>query len=56
MARGASPWQRLPAEPGRTVVHLAMEMRSPMLPLLDPPPAPRTTVVADSIATAAQAR
>ena len=56
MARGASPWQRLPAEPGRSVVHLAMEMGSPMLPLLDPPPAPRTTVVADSAAPAARAR
>ena len=56
MARGASPWQRLPADPGRSVVHLAMEIKSPMLPLLDPPPAPRTTVVADSAATAARAR
>jgi hypothetical protein len=59
MARGASPWQRLPADPGRSVVQLAMEIRSPMLPLLDPPPAPpapRTTVVADSADTAARAR
>ena len=47
MAHGASPWQRLPAEPGRSVVQLAMEIRSPMLPLLDPPPPPRTTVVAE---------
>ena len=56
MLRGASPWQRLPADPGRSVVQLAVDLRSPLLPLLDPPPAPRTTVVAESGATAAQAR
>ena len=56
MARGASPWQKLPADPGRTVVHLAMDIKSPMLPLLAPPPAPRSTVVADSADSAARAR
>ena len=56
MARGASPWQRLPADPGRSVVQLAMDLRSPLLPLLDPPPPPRTTVLADSADTTAQAR
>ena len=55
MARGASPWQKLPADPGRSVVHLAMQIKSPMLPLLDPPPAPRNTVVAGSDAAAAAA-
>ena len=56
MARGASPWQRLPADPGRSVVQLAMDLRSPLLPLLDPPPPARTTVLADSADTTAQAR
>lgn len=56
MAHGASPWQRLPADPGRSVVQLAMEISSPMLPLLDPPPAPRTTVVAEGADVAARAR
>jgi hypothetical protein len=58
MARGASPWQKLPADPGRSVVHLAMDIKSPMLPLLDPAPAPapRHTVVADSAAPAARPR
>ncbi|KNZ31196.1 MAG: hypothetical protein AD742_18500 [Methylibium sp. NZG] len=37
MARGADPWLRLPHEPQRTVVSLAREMNSPMLPLLDRP-------------------
>lgn len=56
MAHGANPWQRLPAEPGRSIVHLAMELKSPQLSLLDPPPAPRKTVVADIAATATRAR
>lgn len=56
MARGASPWQKLPADPGRSVVNLAMDIKSPMLPLLDPPPAPRTTVLAGSAGLAARPR
>jgi hypothetical protein len=53
MARGASPWNKLPADPGRSIVQLAVDLRSPMLPLLNPPPpAPRNTVVAESANTA----
>ena len=37
LAHGANPWQRLPHEPQRTVVSLARELNSPLLPLLDPP-------------------
>ena len=38
LARGADPWMRLPHEPQRSVVSLARELKSPLLPLLDPPP------------------
>ena len=37
LAHGADPWRRLPYEPQRTVVSLARELKSPLLPLLDPP-------------------
>jgi hypothetical protein len=37
LAHGADPWLRLPHEPQRTVVALARELNSPLLPLLDPP-------------------
>jgi hypothetical protein len=37
LAHGADPWHRLPHEPQRTVVSLARELKSPLLPLLDPP-------------------
>ena len=37
LAHGADPWSRLPYEPQRTVVSLARELNSPLLPLLDPP-------------------
>ena len=37
LAHGADPWHRLPHEPQRTVVSLARELNSPLLPLLDPP-------------------
>lgn len=37
LRRGANPWLRLPHEPQRTVVSLAQELKSPLLPLLDPP-------------------
>ena len=37
LKRGANPWLRLPHEPQRTVVSLARELKSPLLPLLDPP-------------------
>ena len=42
LAHGANPWLRLPHEPQRTVVSLARDLKSPLLPLLDPPlrPAP----------------
>ncbi len=43
LAHGADPWSRLQHEPQRTVVSLARELNSPLLPLLDPPrvsPAP----------------
>jgi hypothetical protein len=37
MARGANPWQPLPHQPGQTVVSYARQLKSPLLPLLDPP-------------------
>jgi len=45
MARGAEPKATLPADPGRTVVAFARSIRSPMVALLDPPPAPRAAPV-----------
>ena len=36
MARGASPAQALPSDPRRTVVSFATQMKSPMLPVLEP--------------------
>lgn len=38
LSRGADPWLRLPQEPQRTVVSLARDLKSPLLPLLDVPP------------------
>jgi hypothetical protein len=35
LEHGADPWLRLPHDPKRTVVSLAREMNSPLLPLLD---------------------
>jgi hypothetical protein len=37
LARGANPWQKLPHAPAQTVVSLALELRSPLVTLLDPP-------------------
>jgi hypothetical protein len=37
MSRGASPRQKLPFDPGKTVVSYALQMHSPLLALLDPP-------------------
>jgi hypothetical protein len=37
MAHGASPWQRLPFSPDRSVVNFAESIHSPLLALLDPP-------------------
>ncbi|HJW10981.1 MAG TPA: hypothetical protein VJ598_04295 [Albitalea sp.] len=37
LARGANPWQPLPHQPGQTVVSYARQLKSPLLPLLDPP-------------------
>ena len=51
LAHGADPWRRLPHEPQRTVVSLARELNSPLLPLLDPPilaPRPLAQAVARS--------
>ena len=55
MARGANPRQRLPADPGRTVIGYAQSLHSPLLALLDPPLAlpvstrsPRAIVAASS--------
>jgi hypothetical protein len=43
LARGANPSRRLPAQPTMTVLRLAREMNSPLLPLLEHPP-PRSRV------------
>jgi hypothetical protein len=37
MARGADPWQRLPAQPNTTVVAYAKWMKSPLAPMFDIP-------------------
>ncbi len=50
LAHGADPWQRLPHEPQRTVVSLARELKSPLLPLLDPPP-PSVRPLAQALAS-----
>jgi hypothetical protein len=39
MARGASPYQKLPFDQGKTVLTFAAQMKSPLLALLDPQPA-----------------
>ena len=39
MARGASPQQKLPFDPGKTVATFAAQMKSPMLAVLDSPTA-----------------
>jgi hypothetical protein len=41
MARGADPRQKLPFDPGKTVIAFAAQMKSPMLAMLDPPAPPR---------------
>jgi hypothetical protein len=41
MARGANPRQKLPFDPGKTVIAFAAQMKSPMLAVLDPPAPPR---------------
>ena len=38
MARGASPWRKLPFDAGSSVVQYARALHSPMLEVLDPPP------------------
>ncbi|HEU5296880.1 MAG TPA: hypothetical protein VFU71_19010, partial [Burkholderiaceae bacterium] len=43
LARGANPGYRLPAQPNMTVLRLAREMNSPLLPLLERVP-PRSRV------------
>jgi hypothetical protein len=48
MARGADPRQKLPFDQGRTVIAFATKMKSPLLPLLNPPslPAPSAPALA----------
>lgn len=48
LARGASPWQKLPFDAGSSVVQYARALKSPQLALLDPPLVPTLvpTVVA----------
>jgi hypothetical protein len=50
LGRGADPWLRLPHEPQRTVVSLARELNSPLLPLLDPPRASQAPLVQAALA------
>jgi hypothetical protein len=40
LARGANPYQKLPFDQGKTVLAFATQMKSPLLALLDPQPAP----------------
>ena len=40
LAHGASPYQKLPFDQGKSVLAFAVQMKSPLLPLLAPPPAP----------------
>jgi hypothetical protein len=48
LARGADPWRRLPGQNHHTVVSYAAFLKSPLVPLLQQPPAPwqRVTAVA----------
>lgn len=46
LARGAEAKATLPADRGRTVIAFARAIHSPMVDLLDPPPAPRSAPVA----------
>jgi len=57
MTRGASPGQKLPSDPQKTVVAFAAQMKSPMLALLDPKAARSTSgaAVAAMRSTAATA-
>ncbi|MEP7300563.1 MAG: hypothetical protein ABI699_03470 [Caldimonas sp.] len=53
MARGANPRQKLPFDSGKTVITFAAQMKSPMLPLLEAPPASRPAFAAPAAAPAA---
>ncbi|MGZ5186564.1 MAG: hypothetical protein ACXWCV_08960 [Caldimonas sp.] len=56
LAHGANPNQKLPFDPGKTVTMFAAQMRSPMLALLErPPAAPATVGAAAAIAPASVA-
>jgi len=44
LAHGANPSTRLPAQPEMTVLRLARQLHSPLLPLLERAPAPRARV------------
>jgi len=44
LARGANPGYRLPQQPDMTVLRLARQMNSPLLPLLERSPSPRARV------------
>jgi hypothetical protein len=50
MARGANPWQKLPFDSGTSVVQYARSLKSPMVALLDPPPAGATVVAVGVVA------
>lgn len=49
MAHGANPKKKLPFDPDKTVIAFAAAIKSPMLPLLDAPPAP-TAVMPTTLA------
>ena len=51
LARGANPWQKLPFDSGTSIVQYARALRSPLLPLLDPPTV--STVIAATRSLAA---
>lgn len=51
LAHGADPWLRLPHEPQRTIVSLARELKSPLLPLLDPPRSTRQPLAQAALAS-----
>ncbi|HVQ03054.1 MAG TPA: hypothetical protein VMT14_06025, partial [Burkholderiaceae bacterium] len=46
LARGANPAVKLPHQPDMTVLRLARQMKSPMVPLLESAPAPSRARVA----------
>jgi hypothetical protein len=49
LAHGANPGYRLPQQPNMTVLRLAREMNSPLLPLLERAPRPQSRVAAGGL-------